>query len=58
MLTQDINDKYYLDIIICLLNNIQDINNFIIDIIINEEKEEKKLLLIDIVNKYIAIYII
>ena len=53
MLTEDIKDKYYLDIIICLLNNIQDTNKFIIDKIINEEKDEKKLLLIDIVNKYI-----
>ena len=53
MLIEDIKDKYYLDIIICFLNSIQDTNKFIIDKIINEEKDEKKLLLIDIVNKSI-----
>ena len=42
MLVEDIKDKYYIDIIICFINNIQDTNKFIIDKIINEEKDEKK----------------
>ena len=54
-LSEDINDKNYFDIVIYLQKNKYDTNNFMIDTIINEEDEEKKLLLIDKMNKNIDI---
>ena len=50
-LTEEVNDKNYNDIIIYLQKNKFDTNNYIIDSIINEADEEKKLLLIDQMNK-------
>ena len=41
-LSENVNDKNYLDIIIYLQNNKYDTNNFLIDNIIKEEDEEKK----------------
>ena len=50
-MTEEVNDKNYMDIIIYLQKNKYDTNNFIIDNIIKEEDEEKKLLLMDKMNK-------
>ena len=54
-LSEDVNDKNYLDIIIYLQKNKFDTNNFLIDNIIKEKDEEKKLLLIDKMNTNIDV---
>jgi hypothetical protein len=50
-LTEEVNDKNYMDIVIYLQKHKYDTNNFIIDNIIKEEDPEKKTLLIDKMNK-------
>ena len=50
-LSEDVNEKNYIDIITYLQKNKYDSNNFLIDTIIKEEDEEKKQLLMDKMKK-------
>ena len=49
-LSNDVNEKNYINIVIFLQKNKFDANNSLIDQIINEDNEEKKALLIDKMN--------